>query len=72
MGNLNSDTVHTVLYPLSSCYSWNLCCFKFRGQDQGSGSGCTKLWQTTSAECHMNMEHGGGSDWDPPGSWTVS
>lgn len=29
----------------------------FRGQ-YSSGSGCTNLWQTTSAECHMNMETG--------------
>ena len=54
---------HTLyIQPLnhfSSRCSSGLCCFRFRGQDQGSGTGSTKLWQTTSAECHMNMERSG-------------
>lgn len=54
-----SYIVHRVLHSLSSCYSLSPCCFKFRGRDQGSGSGCATPWQATSAECHMNMEHGG-------------
>lgn len=54
-----SDTVRAVLRSLSSCVSCSLCCYKFKGQDQGSVSGCMKLWQATSAECHMNMEHEG-------------